>query len=231
MAFPTLIVEGTKLAAGAEVQFDLSIHGTIQSSGGSSRNSRGGRQAQAPPQSQERENMKAQRVLFLPPKTITLNKVVATDVQGTVSKEELRQPYAGAVDFDEAVKPMPLEERHPLVAKMIDTYLESDQETPLVYHDLQSLKEDDVVVAMLESKGRGKLGWAHLPQAGQTLTLELAASREVVSRSSDAETKEDVESRKERIRRFRLRRERNKPACFDKSPSKFVEDASRYMKI
>jgi hypothetical protein len=25
-----------------------------------------------------------------------------------------------------------------------------------VYHDLQSLKEDDVVVAMLESKGRGK---------------------------------------------------------------------------
>jgi cold shock CspA family protein len=192
-----------KLNVGAEVQFDLSIHGTIQSSGGSSRNSRGGRQAQAPPPSHERENMKAQRVLFLPPKTITLNKVVATDVQGTVSKEDIRQPYTGAVDLDEAAKPMSLEERHPLVAKMIETYLESDQETPLVYHDLQSLKEDDVVVAMLESKGLGKLGWAHLPQAGQTLYPGRLCIRKIgqdaapiETGSNSAETKEDGESEK-----------------------------------
>jgi hypothetical protein len=67
----------------------------------------------------ERENMKAQH-LFLPPKTITLNKVVATDVQGTVSKEELRQHWA--VDLMK-LSSSTLEERHPLVAKMIDTYL------------------------------------------------------------------------------------------------------------
>jgi cold shock CspA family protein len=192
-----------KLTVGAEVQFDLSIHGTIQSSAGASRNNRGGRQTQGPPPSHERENMKAQRVMFLPPKTITLNRVVATDVQGTVSKEDLRQPYAGVVDLDETVKPMPSEERHPLVAKMIDTYLESDQETPLVYHDLQSLKEDDVVVAMLESRGLGKLGWTHLPQAGQTLYPGRLCIRKtgqdvapIETGSNDAETKEDVESEK-----------------------------------
>jgi cold shock CspA family protein len=216
-----------KLTAGTEVQFDLSIHGTIQSSSASSRNSRGGRQAQAPPPSHERENMKAQRVLFLPPKTITLNKVVATDVQGTVSKEELRQPYAGAVDLDEAIKPMPLEERHPLVAKMIDTYLESDQETPLVYHDLQSLKEDDVVVAMLESKGAGKLGWTHLPQAGQTLYPGRLCIRKtgqdaapIETGSNDAETKEDIESDKSSERDASKRKKQPKPvktARFDKS--------------
>jgi hypothetical protein len=158
-----------KLHPGAEVQFDLSIHGTIQSSPGAARHNNRGRQVQVPQQSHERENMKAQRVLLLPPKTIALNKVFAKDVQGTISKEDLRQPYAGTVDLDEAVNPMSLEERHPLVAKMIDTYLESDQETPLVYHDLHSLKDDDVIIALLESKGQGKLSWSHLPQAGQSL--------------------------------------------------------------
>ena len=156
-----------RLMPGAEIQFDLSIHGTIQSSNGSGGRHRGQRQQTAP--SHERENLKAQRVLLLPPRTITQDKLIATDVQGTISKEDQRQPYAGAVDLDEAVKAMSPEERHPLVANMVETYLESDQETPLVYPDLQSLKEDDVVVAMLESKGKGKVSWTHLPQPGQSL--------------------------------------------------------------
>jgi hypothetical protein len=66
--------------------------------------------------------------------------------------EELRQAQGSRLD--EAVKPMPLE--GPPACRQDDRYyLRVTRRLPLC-HDLQSLKEDDVVIAMLESKGQGK---------------------------------------------------------------------------
>jgi len=146
-----------RLSIGTEVQFDISVHGTVHSSGPK----RGTRGNQA-----ERENLKAQRVLFLPPGTIQQTAILASKARGTVSKEDPRQAYAGMIDLDEAVQHMSPEVRHPLVSQMIDKFLASPQEWPLVYHDVQSAKEDEVIFAMIEAKASGKLEWSHIPMAG-----------------------------------------------------------------
>ena len=149
-----------KLTVGAEVQYDMSVHGSIQSH--SSRPSRGSR---AP---QERENLKAQRVLLLPPGTIRQVIPMAKGVRGRISKGNPKQPFAGTVDLDEAIQPVAPEVRHPLVARMIDEYLASDRDLPLVYHDVQSAKEDGTVIDMIERRGQGRLSWTHIPQSGQS---------------------------------------------------------------
>lgn len=152
-----------QLTVGAEVQFDISVHGKIHTTV-AGKNHRG-RHAQQnkDPQAQERENLKAQRVLLLPPGTIQTNKILAKRVRGVVTKEDLKQPYAGSVDLDESVKPMTPDERHPLVAKMIDTYLASDKQAPIIFHDVQSQKEEDTIVEMVELRANGKLTYTHLP--------------------------------------------------------------------
>ena len=150
-----------QLEVGAEVQFDLSVHGSIQSHSTRHR----GRQASHP---HERENLKAQRVLLLPPNTIRHIFPLAQGIRGCVTKDNPKQPYSGSIDLDEAVKAMTPEERHPLVAKMIDDFMARKQDLPLVYHDVQSLKEDDTVIDMIERHGEGKLSWIHIPQPGES---------------------------------------------------------------
>jgi cold shock CspA family protein len=153
-----------RLEVGSEVQFDISVHGTIQGIGAAWNARR--RQAKQVP---ERDNVKAQRILLLPPGTVQLTKTLATSVRGTITKVDSKQLYAGTIELESAVFQMPLDERHPLVAKMIDSFLNSRQTTPLVFHDLQCSKEDDIVVAMLEAYASGKLVWTHIPQPGEEI--------------------------------------------------------------
>ena len=147
-----------RLRLDAEVQFDISVHGTIHGGG---RNPRG-RQAH------ERENLKAQRVLLLPPQSLQLTKTISTGVRGKVIKEDPRQPYSGMIELEEVVHHLPIEERHPLVAKMIENYLSTSDQTPLVYHDIQSRKEDEVVMEVINQKAKGKLICDHVPVEGET---------------------------------------------------------------
>jgi cold shock CspA family protein len=149
-----------KLSQNCEVQFDLSLQGTLQSAG-SHRSYRGGHKHQTSTQLSDRENLKAQRILLVPPGTVSLSCRLATGASGTVSLEDTKQPYAGAIDFDPPLNELPLEERHPLVAAMIEQYLAQDISVPLVFHDFQSKKEDDVVIAMIAAKGHGRLGWSY----------------------------------------------------------------------
>ena len=151
-----------RLELGAEVHFDLSVHGTIHS------NSQKQRRLQ---KDNERENLKAQRILLLPPKTIAQIVTIATDVKGTVSKQDTMQPYVGNIEFDPPLKPLTMEQRHPMVAKMLSTFLAAieaaapgEDVPPVMFHDVHSAKEDDVVIQMVESMGHGKLTYTHIPQ-------------------------------------------------------------------
>lgn len=149
-----------RLSVDTECHFDISVHGTIHS------NAKHGRRGN---DQHERENLKAQRILLLPPGTIVHSKVLGSKIRGIISKEDMKQPYAGMVDLETTVNQMSLKERHPFVARMISSYLESAQTTPMVYHDIQSAKEEDVILQMMELEAKGKLSWSHIPQAGETV--------------------------------------------------------------
>lgn len=148
-----------RLRVGAEVTFDLSIHGLIN-------NGASGKRTKSV--THERENLKAQRVLLLPPKSIEFNKVVASSISGVIVKEDPSNPYAGNIELEKGVPQMRLEERHPLIADMIRTFVESDWPGPLKYHDLQSVKDDDVVIELAKVIGKGKLRCSHMPISGET---------------------------------------------------------------
>jgi cold shock CspA family protein len=150
-----------RLEIGAHVQFDISVHGTIHSHHIGKKHDH------------ERENLKAQRVLLLPPNTVGQFQVIAKGVRGKICKQEAMQPYVGNVELDDPVEQMTMEEKHPLIAKMIHMYLEKVNSAtgpipPLLFHDIQSLKEDDTVIKMLESLGRGQLTYSYIPQPGET---------------------------------------------------------------
>ncbi|GKY93457.1 hypothetical protein MPSEU_000313200 [Mayamaea pseudoterrestris] len=148
------------LQVGAEVMFDISVHGRIQGAlpGRHHKN-------QA---AQERENLKAQRILFLPAGTVQQSKTLGAKLRGTISKKDKTQLYAGMVDLDMEVLPMTMEERYPLVAKMVDEFVASPVQTALIYHDILSAKEDEVVMNMIEFNAKGLLSVTHIPVPGET---------------------------------------------------------------
>jgi cold shock CspA family protein len=155
-----------QLKLGMGVQFDLALQGTVAVSNPRSRSSRGSHHGSG----NERENLKALRLLFLPPSTIMETKILAKDAKGVVSKEDTNQSYAGFIELEESYRPMSLEERHPLAAKLVKAILEDDspKQRLVVYPDLQSIEEDDVVVNMVEELGKGVLTCSHLPVAEDT---------------------------------------------------------------
>jgi cold shock CspA family protein len=154
-----------RLEVGAEVQFDLSLHGKVSAAtparGGRNNNSNNNHNNK----SQERENLKAQRLLLVPPGTVFHDKVLATSVKGVVINEDQKQPHAGTIEVEHEIQPMTMEERYPLVAKMIGTFLGNSQPS-LVYPDLVSLKESDVITTMAATMGKGLLECIFIPYAG-----------------------------------------------------------------
>jgi len=139
-----------ELTAGAEVQFDLSLQKSSQSK------SSNGKQ-------QEKEQLKAQRLLLLPPNTVVKTKVLAKGIKGVVQKEDPRQTYSGTIELDEEVQTMSLEERHPYVYKVVQSMLNDESIPSIVFPEAQSVKEDDVVMDLVETLGKGQLSCSHLP--------------------------------------------------------------------
>jgi cold shock CspA family protein len=156
-----------KVEVGVGAQFDICAHGTVHSGGrggggGASRGRRGS--------PHERENVKAHRILTLPQLAVKMDKVLGKGVKGMVKSADARQLYAGFVDLDEEIKPLTSEERHPLVAQMIDSFIEESSKPhgrqQLVFRDVLSMKDDEVVVEMVQDKGKGVLTYDHIPVAG-----------------------------------------------------------------
>lgn len=156
-----------QLSVGMEVQFDMSIQGTVMTPNqhqprGNKRN--GGSQSNQ----HERENLKAQRMLILPKGTILQNKTLGLGLKGTVTKEDPNQPYAGSLDLAEELPQLSLDERHPLVVKMLDYFLQDDTADSLIFPDIQSSKEEDVIELAIDNKAKGQLEMTHIPQAGNS---------------------------------------------------------------
>jgi hypothetical protein len=151
------------LEVGTQVQFDLSVHGTIPTRGASSSTSRTSNAA-------ERENLKAQRICLLPPHTFALTTTIGTDVAGTITQQDSTQPYCGTVQLDELpTLSSSAQLRYPLAVQMIGRYVQQLNENrempPLVYPDVQSAKDDMVVIELVKSIGKGKLTYSYIPQA------------------------------------------------------------------
>jgi len=170
----------SELTAGAEVQFDLSLQKSSQSKPNN------GKQ-------QEKEQLKAQRLLLLPPNTIVKTKVLAKGIKGVVQKEDPRQTYSGMMELDEEVQTMTLEERHPYVYKVVQSMLNDESIPSIVFPEAQSVKEDDVVMDLVETLGKGKLNCSHLPTSDPR-----GNSRLIIRRGSDDEDPEGEGRRKKK---------------------------------
>ena len=156
-----------QLTIGTEVQFDMSIHGTVMTQ--NAHPLRGGKKGSGAQNSQhERENLKAQRILILPPGTILQNKTLFLGAKGLVTKEDPNQPYAGTIDLEKELLPLTMEERHPLVVKLIETFMKDEGSQSLVFHDIQSTKEEDVISYIIDTRANGMLEMTHVPQVGST---------------------------------------------------------------
>lgn len=155
-----------KLSSGTEVQFDLSVQGTVMMH--NQYQHRGGGKRGAQNNQHERENLKAQRILILPKGTVLQNKKIGLGIKGVITKEDPNQPYAGILDLEEEFMQMGLSERHPLVVKMVEEFMQDEAAEKLIFHDIQSPKEEDVIEEILDIKAKGKYELTHIPQAGDS---------------------------------------------------------------
>ena len=147
-----------KITAGTEVSFDI----FVQPGGVQQQPTYGGRNRPG----NSRENVKAIRLAVLPPGTIVQSKTLASSVRGVVKKEDAKQPFAGTIELEDPVLRMSAEERHPLVAKLLED-IESDprDDASAVFHHLESVQENKVVEAMVRAR-QGKLSLEYIPSAG-----------------------------------------------------------------
>lgn len=210
-----------ELEIGAQVQFDISLQGTISS------HQTGGSRSRNQPHDhvgQERENLKAQRVLILPPESFPLMATWAKGVNGVISKQDSIQPFVGHVELETSLMPR-LDVRHRLVYKLISTYLKkidgfNDEVPPLIYHDVQSLKEDEVVIKLVKAIGNGKLTHSYLNQSTYPGRLCIQKAEKDISLDNDTTAEivlsdegEDISNDSPKL----LRGKSTKSIRFDKS--------------
>ena len=179
--------KAVKLEAGASVQFDICAQGTVSHQGRRQRR-RGG--------NSERENIKGHRMLLLPPQTVIMEKIIKKEAKGVIKSVDLKQPYAGFIDLEEEITPMPLEERHTLVAQMIRSFLEETKKpngrSTLVFRDLLNIKDDEVVVEMVNAISDGMLQTSHIPVAGAEPHPGRLCIKAIVEDSEEANDKDDT---------------------------------------
>lgn len=183
-----------RLELGVDVHFDISIRGKIA---GHNRNARGKIKGN------ERENLKAQRILLLPPETVTRFIDVAKGVRARVTKQEMMQPFVGNIELETMVElSTVLELRHPLVARLIRSYLSeiekkgAEHVPPVLFHDSLSAKEDEVATKLMEVLGNGRLVSKYVTEAGvmgQRLRINSKGDEEenednVVEKTSDSDS-------------------------------------------
>mmetsp|Transcript_15204 Transcript_15204/g.35226 ORF Transcript_15204/g.35226 Transcript_15204/m.35226 type:complete len:1259 (-) Transcript_15204:365-4141(-) len=149
------------LEEAAAVQFDICAHGNITTT--TQRGRRRGVQ-------QARENIRGQRLVILPKAAVSLEKCVAAGVKGVIKSTNPQQPYAGTLELEEDAQPMTMEERHPIVAKMITSFLEESSRPngrkSIVFRDTLGMSDDNVIMEMARMKGQGVLECSHIPVPG-----------------------------------------------------------------
>lgn len=150
------------LEVGAEVQFDLWVQEGVKQNSKSRLGSR-----------QDKENLKAQRLLLLPPGSVMQTKIVAKGVEGVVKKVDPKQPSAGRIELTQELEPMKLTERHPLVASLVRSLLETHSsgdsawcEEEIVFPYAQSSREEDIIKNIVAEIGKDKIQCSHLPETG-----------------------------------------------------------------
>lgn len=145
----------------AAVQFDICAHGNITTT--TQRGRRRGTQ-------QARENIRGQRLVILPKSAVTLEKCIKTSAKGVIKSINPQQLYTGVIEIEEEAKPMTMDERHPIVAKMITSFLEESSlrygRKSIVFRDTLGLSDDDVIFEMARMKGHGVLECSHIPVPG-----------------------------------------------------------------
>jgi cold shock CspA family protein len=175
-----------RLESGTAVQFDICSHGTVS-------HHTGGRRGH------ERENIKGHRILLLPRSAVTMEKVIKKEVKGVIKSVNAKQIYSGAIDLEEDLELMTIEDRHPLVAQMIHSFLEESSKPngrkSLVFRDIVSVKEDDIVVEMVKLLGGGLLDCSHIAVAGSSLHPGRLCIRRVEEEEDEGANEEDVEGK------------------------------------
>jgi cold shock CspA family protein len=125
--------ESPKLTIGSHVTFDLSL----QEPQGPSNDSRNRNTRYR----SDKDQMRAQRLAILSEPTILLTKAIGTNVKGKVTKIHSMNGFSGLIELDDSVKGMTPEERHPIIAKLIETLASSDVGNSIKFHDVQSERE------------------------------------------------------------------------------------------
>jgi cold shock CspA family protein len=176
-----------RVIPGAEIQFDLSVQrltGNVKS-----------KNSKVEQNIDVKESLKSQRILIMPQGSVMASKVIAEGAVGVVQKEDPKQQYAGMIELDEVYMSMTPEERHPLVAQLMQSLLDamdSSDAKSLVFHDVQSIKEDDVVIEMADHMGQGRLKCAQIPVAGHDHgRLCITWGHDEINPELDAEDHED----------------------------------------
>mmetsp|Transcript_17532 Transcript_17532/g.25698 ORF Transcript_17532/g.25698 Transcript_17532/m.25698 type:complete len:1304 (+) Transcript_17532:117-4028(+) len=132
----------SNLVVGSEVSFDLSLLPPKSRQGRNSRNSRRG---------EEKEQLRAQRLVVLPAGSIKLVKV-EEEVTGAVMQMNRYNAFAGQIRLTKKIKGMCQEERYPLVTKMIRRFLSDHHENIIHFPDVLSESENDIILDALQGK-------------------------------------------------------------------------------
>ncbi|KAL3912182.1 MAG: hypothetical protein SGILL_006985, partial [Bacillariaceae sp.] len=181
-------IEGpVRLEPGAGVQFDIMTHGNIAGANHRGRHGRGGA-------SFDRENVRGQRIVILPASAIVVDKPIASGIKGVIKMTDPKQLYAGAIDIEEEVQRLTMDDKHPLVAQMLDSFLKESSaphgRKTLVYRDTLSMRDDDIVTEMAAMKGKGLLECSHIPIPGIATNPGRLCIRRVERQESGEEEKE-----------------------------------------
>ena len=154
----------------------------------------------------ENEHVTAHRILLLPPSAVPTTKILAEGAKGVIKSSNTKALYSGLIDIEDEITPMALEERYPLVSKMIYLFIEESAlphgRKQLVYRDALKTQDDEVVVELVKTKAHGVLTYDHIPVAGMDPRLgRLIIKRaEVLSDSYvlDKEVSEKPDTQKKR---------------------------------
>jgi len=203
----------------AAVRFDICAHGNITTT--TQRGRRRGAQ-------QARENIRGQRIILLPKSAVSLEKSILTCVKGVVKSVNPKELYSGVVELEEEAKQMTMDERHPIVAKMISSFLEESSlpngRKSIVFRDTLGMSDGDVIIEMARIKGQGVLECSHIPvpgiapHPGRICIRRVKKEENADGVETEAETKED--SPKEVPRKGKKKGKENQPVKslrFDKS--------------
>ncbi|KAL3939192.1 MAG: hypothetical protein SGBAC_006029, partial [Bacillariaceae sp.] len=204
-----------QLESGTAVQFDICAHGTV------AQHTKGRRG-----QNHERENIKGHRILLLPPSAVVMEKIVKEGVTAKIKSVNSKQVYSGTIELEEDLEARSLEERHPLFAKMIHSFLEEGSKPSgrpsLVFRDILSIKEDEIVVEMVKSIGNGMLKCSHIPAPGPSSHPGRLSIQRVVDQASEGDTEEGEAAADEKTKKKSSKTVNTRQVYFDKSS--LIED-------